>query len=101
MLFQDDILKLSVSVVGAQNGLNRVQKALDLKLLDVHPDKTGHVIIADDENRNKIEEELNKTPLKYNQYVIKQRKKAASYKCMNKLSKITNTSTICIFTLPK
>ena len=65
VLFQDDILKLSVSVVGAQNGLNRVQKALDLKLLDVHPDKTGHVIIADDENRNQIEEELNKTPLKY------------------------------------
>ena len=47
-------------------------QALELKLLDVHPDKTCHVIVAGKTKRIEIEEEMKKNPLMYNAYHTKE-----------------------------
>ena len=51
--------------MGAQAGLNRVEKAMDLKLLEVHPDKCCYLLIEPKRNMNKIKNEINRHPLKY------------------------------------
>ena len=75
LLYQDDVLRLTTTVTGAQNGHTRMNKALELKLLDAHPDKTGHVIIADKKRREEIEQQLKVNPLKYKNHLIKEKTK--------------------------
>ena len=43
ILYQDDIFRATTTVMGAQNGLNKISKLMGLKQLEVHPEKTGHV----------------------------------------------------------
>ena len=66
-------MKLTTNVNSAQNSLDKMLQVMELKLLDVHPDKTGFMVVAGKENRNKIEEDLKKNPLKYKNQILKQK----------------------------
>ena len=56
LLYQDDIFRAATSVTGAQDGLDRIWKIMGGKLLDIHTDKSCHIIVAD---RLKIDNILN------------------------------------------
>ena len=64
-LFQDDVIRCTTTVAGAQAGLDRMEQVIESKLLDLHIDKTCHLIFANKENRNRIKQEIDKNPLIY------------------------------------
>ena len=75
MLYQDDIIRATTSKIGAQDGLNRINKIMGEKLLDRNTDKSCHLIMANKAEKKKIEDEIELSPLLYNAKPIKQKVK--------------------------
>ena len=75
LLYQDDILRATTTVSGAQNGLNKIWNVMNMKLLDIHTDKSCHLIIANKNNMEKIQQDITMSPLIYNNDKIKEKDK--------------------------
>ena len=73
MHYQNDIFRAAKNVKGAQSGLKRIESVMGLKQLEVHPDKTCQVIIADDKTLNEIRGEMIKDPVIYKGHIIKEK----------------------------
>ena len=65
MLFQDDAIKLSTSRNGAQNGNLKVESIMKSKLLEIHPDKSCYLVVADKTNQEMIKKEIDEHPFAY------------------------------------
>ena len=83
LLYQDDIFRATTTVKGAQNGLIKISKVMGLKQLEVHPDKTGHIILATNIKLNEIREEIEKGYGRNASYQIKNQTKLIIYKFFN------------------
>ena len=49
LLYQDDIFRATTTVKGAQNGLDKISNVMGLKQLEIHKDKSCHIIMANKE----------------------------------------------------
>ena len=65
-------VRIATSRTAAQNGLNRMSTIMDSKLLDINTDKLVHVIVGDNEKKQKMKEDIVKSPLIYKSTLIKE-----------------------------
>ena len=63
LIFQDDISRTATSVMAAQAGNNIVEAAMETKLLDFNLDKSCYIIMGSNDNKKKIENDLEVSPL--------------------------------------
>ena len=63
LIFQDDISRMSTDVWSAQSGNNRLEAAMETKLLDFNLDKSCFLVMGSKGNVNKMENDLEVTPL--------------------------------------
>ena len=65
LCYQDDCLSLSSSLQGAQDNSTRFQALMKDKQLEINLDKSILMIMAPKRNKKRIEEEIKKFPVKY------------------------------------
>ena len=73
LIFQDDVVRCSTNRDKAQNGNLRIETVMKTKQLEIHPDKSCYLLTAGKENYRKIQEEIDKNPLTYDNFVIKKK----------------------------
>ena len=73
MLFQDDAIRLATTRNNAQSGNLRVESIMKSKLLEIHPDKSCYLLVADKTNYELIQNEINDNPFVYHDFHIKQK----------------------------
>ena len=73
LAYQDDIMKGSKDVMGAQVGHIRLNAMLQDKGLEAHPDKTCVIVCGSKKYKKKVEQDLAAHPLQFGQFKIKHR----------------------------
>ena len=58
LIYQDDLGKFSASRMDAQAGNDKIQACMESKLLDLHQDKSCHILIGNKKVTEEISEEL-------------------------------------------
>ena len=71
--FQDDSLRLTTSVEGAQDGANRFRKLMESKALEVNISKSIFMLAGRKKNVERVRKEIEKNPIKYNGVIIKEK----------------------------
>ena len=63
MIFQDDLSRLTSTIVGAQAGNYFVESCMETKLLDLNTDKSCYIIVGSKKVTKQIKEDLESCPL--------------------------------------
>ena len=71
--FQDDSLRMTTSIEGAQDGANRFKKLMESKALEVNITKSIYMLAGRKKNVEKIRQEIEKNPIKYNGINMKEK----------------------------
>ena len=66
MQYQDDALRILKSVEGAQDGVNRFQKLMGSKMLELNVSKSIYMIVGKKKNVSRIRNEIESKPILYN-----------------------------------
>ena len=70
LLFQDDVIHLSTSRDRSQAGVMRMEAVMKSKQLEVHPDKTCHMVIGTSQSQTEVTAEIKKNPLIYDTFEV-------------------------------
>ena len=73
MAYQDDIMKGSKDVIGAQAGNTKLSAMFKDKSLTAHPDKTCYIVCGSKNFKTKVEQDLIDKPLVFDTFNVKQR----------------------------
>ena len=73
MAYQDDIMKGSKYVIGAQAGNTKLSAMFKDKSLTAHPDKTCYIVCGSKNFKTKVEQDLIEKPLVFDTFNVKQR----------------------------
>ena len=73
LAYQDDIMKGSKDVMGAQTGNIKLAAMLKDKGLDAHPDKTCFLVCGSKTFKEKAQKELEGNPLMFDKFPVKQK----------------------------
>ena len=73
MAYQDDIMKGSKDVKGAQAGNTKLSAMFKDKSLTAHPDKTCYIVCGSKNFKTKVEQDLIDKPLVFDTFNVKQR----------------------------
>ena len=71
--FQDDALRVSTSVEGAQDGANRFLSLMNSKMLEINMSKSIYLLAGKKRNIERIRKEIEKNPIKYNGEPLKEK----------------------------
>lgn len=71
LLYQDDAARLAISVEAAQTGNNKIESIMKEKQLQLNLDKTVFMICGNNEQVNKIKDQLIESPLTMNSLLMK------------------------------
>ena len=69
--YQDDVGTLCTDVPMARSQARKLAEMIKEKTLDTHPDKSGIVILGSKRFKDKVKDELNKEPIKFNKFYLK------------------------------
>ena len=73
LAYQDDVMKGSKDVLGAQAGNIKLSAMLKDKGLEAHPDKTCFIICGSKNFKEKAEQDLKSNPIMFNTFPVKQK----------------------------
>ena len=73
--FQDDIAKPSGDVLSCQAGMTKLAAMLGARGLEAHEEKTGYILYGAPAFKEKVEEELEVTPLTFGTFKVKRKDK--------------------------
>ena len=73
MLFQDDAIRLATSRNNDQSGNLKVESIMKSKLLEIHPDKSCYLLLANKTNYDLVQKEISDNPFVYHNFDIKQK----------------------------
>ena len=76
LLFQDDVIHLTTSRERAQAGVMRMEAVMKSKQLEVHPDKTCHLVLGTSHTRDRTSSEIKLNPLIYDTFEVKEKPEA-------------------------
>ena len=75
LMFQDDIARVCCSAKSAQAGNIKLCQMTNIKQLNMHPDKTIHMIMGQKNNVIKVRNEIKENPLIFDNFEMKEKDK--------------------------
>ena len=73
LAYQDDLIKGSKSVTGAQVGNIKLAAMLQDRGLDAHPDKTCYIVCGHSKYKEEIEKKIQENPIMFGSFEVKRR----------------------------
>ena len=73
LIYQDDVLRSSRSVVETRNGNIKLNSAIKEKALEIHPTKSNYILVGSKEFKDSVEHETSVDPIMFGSIPLKRK----------------------------